>query len=1155
MNTIEQTERLKNLSPAKRALLMKSLQKNAIQSQETQTIPRRERQSGIPLSFAQQRLWLIDRLESGTVAYNVPFAVRLKGSLNPAAFERSINEVIKRHEALRTTFTLEGDQPIQIIASHASLTVSLLDLKQVPADEKEAHVQRLAADEAQTRFDLSKGPLLRTTLLQLDQDEHVALFTMHHIVSDGWSDSVLIEEIVRFYEADLAGQRAALPELPIQYADFALWQRERLQGAVLDELLSYWKQQLAGAPPLLNLPTDNPRPPVQTHPGALESRVFPEWISEGLTSLSRQEGVTPFVTVLAAFKTLLYKYANQTDVVVGTPVANRTRFETEGLIGCFLNTLALRTDLSGNPTFRQLLRQVQAVTLGAHEHQDLPFELLIETLSTERNISYAPVFQVLFLYQNKSLENLNQRDLSLTPIDIHSGTAKFDLALSVVEGTNGHLTASLEYNTDLFNAQTITWMLAHFETLLAAIVSDPEQHLHDLNLLAEAEQEQILFKWNATQTEFTETPCLHKLFEEQAARTPEAVALMFGSDSLTYQQLNERANQLAHHLRSLGVGTESVVALLMDRSLEMVISLFAVLKAGGAYLPLDPTYPPQRLSFMLSDAQPVVLLRQRGQRGTLTVPPGMTVLEVEEQKKTAVSAESVSESYANPEVEVGAANLAYVIYTSGSTGQPKGAMITHGAITNRLLWMQQQYQLDASDVVLQKTPFTFDVSVWEFFWPLITGARLVVARPGGHQDTRYLLELIRSRQITTLHFVPSMLQAFLAEAGVTQGCRKLRRVICSGEALVPELVRRYYEQLTAPLENLYGPTEAAVDVTRWGCDAEAVTPGGVSVPIGRPIANIQMYVLDEGMGCVPVGVSGELYIGGVGLARGYRGRAELTAEKFVPNPHTLEAGARLYRTGDVGRYLATGELEYQGRVDYQVKIRGYRIELGEIEAVLRQHAAITDAVVVPRQNALGEKQLVGYVVIADGADTAAGSEITSAALRKYIGARLPHYMIPAILVKLDEMPLSANGKIDRQRLPAIETKVVKTEPAAPANPIEEKLLAIWTQVLRIDQMSVDDNFFALGGDSIRIVQIVSQAQYKGLHFEAQLIYQHQTIRDLAREIEKAAQQADTVQEEAGGEEDAETLARLMEMLEGLSDADVKERIEEKTGSSLERIIQ
>jgi amino acid adenylation domain-containing protein len=1151
MSTTKQTERLKNLSPAKRALLMKSLQKNATQGQETQTIPRRERQHDIPLSFAQQRLWLIDKLDAGAVAYNVPFAVRLKGQLDRAAFERSVNEIIKRHEVLRTTFKLEGDQPVQIIAPSVSLSVSLLSLKDFPADKREEEVQRLAAEEARRRFDLSKGPLLRATLLQLDEQEHVALFTMHHIVSDGWSDAVLIQEMVGFYAAELASQPAPLPELPIQYADFAVWQRERLQGALLDELLSYWKQQLAGAPPLLELPTDNPRPPVQTYPGAIQTKVFNERIYEGLRKLSRQEGVTLFVTMLAAFKTLLYKYTNQTDMVIGTPVANRARIETEGLIGCFLNTLVLRTDLSGNPSFRQLLGQVQQVTLAAQAHQDLPFELLIDALKLERNISYAPLFQVLFLYQNKPVGKLEQAGLSLTPIDVHSGTAKFDLNLSVVEGTDGQLTASLEYNTDLFNAPTITRLLGHFETLLESIVANPDQHLLDLTWLNDAEQHQLLTTWNATQVDYPTQSPIHQLIEQQAAKTPDAVALVFNTELLTYQQLNERANQLAHQLIALGVRPESLVAILMERSTEMVVSLLAVLKAGAAYLPLDPSYPAQRLSFMLEDARPVVLLRQAGVSSSLlTVPEGMAVVELDEQKSGATTADPQYASQ-NLQVEVTPDNLAYLIYTSGSTGQPKGVMVSHQSIANRLLWMQHQYQLDSSDAVLQKTPFTFDVSVWEFFWPLMTGARLVVARPGGHQDSRYLRVLISEQQITTLHFVPSMLQAFLAEERVEEKCGSLRRIICSGEALPVELVERTFERLAAEVENLYGPTEAAVDVTRWGCQRGVKE---TSVPIGRPIANIEMYVLDGELRPVPVGVSGELYIGGVGLARGYRGRAELTAERFIPHPYSRHPGGRLYRTGDIGRYRVDGALEYVGRADYQVKVRGYRIELGEIESVLRQHQSVEDAVVLARQNASGQKQLVGYVVIEKGAGANGREQVTSADLRKYVGERLPQYMVPAILVKLDEMPLSENGKINRKRLPEPEKRQVEVKYAAPISPAEESLSAIWAQVLRIDNVSIDDNFFALGGDSIRIVQIVSQAQQKGLRLEAQMIYQHQTIRELAQELEKAAQQADTTAAQPGGEEDTETLARLMEMLEGLSEDDVRERIEQKTGAPLVRDI-
>jgi amino acid adenylation domain-containing protein/FkbM family methyltransferase len=837
----------------------------------------------MPLSFAQQRLWFLDQLDPGSPFYILFTPLRLRGALDVVALARSLNAIVRRHEALRTTFVALDGRPIQIIASALSVPLPLVDLQHLPAHEREAEAQRLTSAEVRHPFDLATGPLIRASLIRLDATEHLLLLAMHHIVSDGWSMGVFIRELAKLYESFAAGRPAPLPDLPIQYADFAVWQRQWLQGAALEAQLAYWKQQLAGAPALLELPiAGRQRPPVQTFRGAQRALTLPRSLAEALRALSQREGVTLFMTLLAAFQTLLSRYTGQEDIVIGTPIANRTRRELEGLIGFFVNTLALRIDSSGrrsgNLTFRELLARVREVTLGAYAHQDLPFEQLVEALQPERDLSRTPLFQVMFALQNAPMPPLELAGLLLEPLEIGSDVAQYDLTLILVDTAHG-FKGMLVHNADLFEAATIRRLLAHFQTLLEGIVANPEQRLADRPLLTAAERQQMLVEWNATQAEYPRDMCLHQLVEAQVARTPEAIAVAFADEQLTYRELDTRADAVARYLYALGVGPETAVGVCMERSLELVVGLLAILKAGGAYVPLDPTYPAERLAFMVADAQVPVLLTQ--QRLASALPSsGARVICLDEPLPAEHGMEGAQTVAGHAVSQVTGANLAYIVYTSGSTGTPKGAMNTHQGIVNRLWWMQETYHLTPTDRVLQRTPYSFDVSVWEFFWPLLAGARLVLAQPEGHRDSAYLIRLIAEQQITTLHFVPSMLRVFLEEPEVAR-CRSLVRVICSGEALSPDVLERFFARLDAQLHNLYGPTEAAIDVTAWACAREDAHR---SVPIGRPIANSSIYLLDRSLQPVPIGVPGELYIGGDGLARGYLNRPGLTAERFVPNP-------------------------------------------------------------------------------------------------------------------------------------------------------------------------------------------------------------------------------------------------------------------------------
>ena len=1043
-----------------------------------------------PASFAQQRLWFLHQLEPESASYNISKAMRLAGELNVGVFARSLNEIIRRHEILRTTFAMLGGRPMQLISEHQPITLPLIDLSTLAPAERERQSRRLATEEAQRPFNLRRGPLLRATLLRLAPDEHLALFTMHHIVSDAWSVGVFIREFTALYTAFKAAEQSPLPELPIQYADYAQWQREWLQGEVLEKQLSYWGGQLAGAPAVIELPTDHARPSMQSDNGAKVSCDLGTELLSRLKELSQRENVTLFMTLLAAWQVLLYRYSGQDQVCVGTPVAGRTRAETEDLIGFFINTLVLRTDLSGNPTFIELLERVREVCLGAYAHQDIPFERLVEQLQPERSLSHSPLFQVMFTLQNAPGEALDLPELRLSRVSTETRTAKFDLTLSLSEASDS-LAGAIEYNTDLFDEETISRMLGHFHHLLTAIAADPQRLVRDLPLLPDSERQQLLVEFNDTRTDFPQGLCLHQLFEEQVARTPESVALVFEDQALSYQELNARANQLAHRLRKLGVQAESRVGILLERSIEMVVSLLAVLKAGGAYVPLDPEYPGERVRFMLEDAEVCVLVTQEKLRQLLPGYEGQVLCLEAAQAEIALESEENVASGVVPE------NLAYVIYTSGSTGTPKGAMNTHRAICNRLLWMQAAYHLEAEDRVLQKTPFSFDVSVWEFFWPLLVGARLVMARVGGHRDSAYLVEEIVRSGITTLHFVPSMLRAFLGEAGLA-GCRSLRRVISSGEELPGEVAEQLLGRVRwAQLHNLYGPTEAAVDVTAWECQREW---SGETVPIGRPIWNTQVHVLGREMELVPVGVSGELYIGGEGVARGYLGRAELTADRFVPDPYGTQRGARLYRTGDVVRRQADGTLLYLGRADQQVKVRGYRIELGEIEAVLREQAGVRECVVVAAPHSSGSSRLTAYVVL----DTPDSFSVP--ALRNQLLLRLPEYMIPSSFLQLQSLPLSPNGKLDRRALPDPDhlRPALDTAAVAPTSATEVTLSAIWAEVLGLTELGIHDNFFELGGDSILSIQIVARANQAGLRLAPKHLFQYQTVAELALVADEAA---------------------------------------------------
>ncbi len=1056
--------------------------------------------SNLPLSFTQQRLWFLDQLEPGSPFYNLPTAVRLSGQLNVAALEASLNEIVRRHENLRTSFPAVDGQPAQVVAPSLVLPLPVVSLLELPGSKREAEAQRVATEQTQLSFDLARGPLIRATLLQLDAEEHLLLIITHHIVSDGWSFGVLLRELRAIYEVFASGKPSPLPELPIQHADYAAWQRQWLQGDMLQTQLDYWKNQLAGAPPALELPTDRPRPPVQSYHGATQSVLLPTRLAEKLKALSQREGATLFMTLLSAFQTLLYRYTGQDDIVIGTPIANRTRPEVEELIGFFANTLALRADLGGDPTFRELLKRVRAVALDSYAHQDLPFDRLVEALQPERNLSYHPVFQVLFILQNAPMPPVEMGGLTLTPMQVDSGTATFDLTLMLVDTSEG-LEAVVEYSTDLFDASTISRMIGHYHTLLQAVVANPDRRISQLPFMAEEEQRQLLLEWNATGAEYPKEECVHQLFERQAKKTPDKVALTFGEKELSYAELNERANQVANYLRKLGVGSDVLVGICVERSIEMMVGLLGILKAGGAYVPLDPAYPKERLAFMLQDSRAAVLVTQEHLKGDLPEHDARVVC-LDSDWSAAIAQES-TEDRASAESGVTPGNLAYVIYTSGSTGKPKGVQIPHMALTNLLCTMMERPGISSDDVLVAVTSLSFDIAGLELYMPLIAGARVVIASREVAADGLLLREEISRTSATMMQATPATWKVLLASGWPETGSGKELKVLCGGEALPAGLaaeLRRHSQSVW----NMYGPTETTI----WSSTAEVSAGASANVTIGRPIANTHIYVLDKRLQPVPVGIAGELYIGGDGLARGYLNRSDLTAERFVPNPFSETPGERLYKTGDLVRYLPDGNIEFLGRIDTQVKVRGFRIELGEIETVLGQHSLVREAVVTVREDVPGDQRLVAYLV-PDPSQTPTAGE-----LRTYVNQRLPEYMVPSAYVPLERLPLTPNGKVDRKALPAPDMARPDLDQAfvAPRLPIEEVVARIWASVLGVERVSVHDNFFTLGGHSLLATQVMSRLR-DTLNVELPLrtLFEAPTVAALAEKIAAAMQAERTIE--------------------------------------------
>ena len=1035
-----------------------------------------------PLSFTQERLWFVDSLDRGSPAYNIPLALRFRGELNLIALAESIGEVIRRHQALRTVCSITPEGPRQSLLPVTALPFPIADLLSLEGRTAEVEARRLAVEEFRRPFSLTQGPLLRQLLIRLPGRQSILVLTLHHFVADGWSIQVFLHELAALYQAFSMGRKSPLSEMPAQFRDFSEWQRKLLQGPGADEQLTYWKQRLTPLPPALDLPADRVRPATQKFRGgscALDLRRS----SEGIRALMREERATMFMALLAAFRALLYRYTQETDAAIGTAVSNRNRAEFEGVIGPMSNNLVLRTGCSGDSTYRELLRHVREVSIEALAHQDLPFEQVVKAIQPERDTSRNPLFQVMFIVQGAHSRN-GVSDIPFTLEDIDPGIVSFDLVLAVADGAE--LQGYLQYNSSLFDSATAVRMAEHFLNLLESAVRRPDEHLVALPLLSESERHQLLQEWTATQAAFPRQKLIHELVQAQVEKTPDAIAVVCGDQALSYRELDERANQLARHLRGHGVGPETLVGISAQRSLEMVIGVVAIVKAGGAYLPLDPAYPQERLRFMLEDSGAMHLLTQQSLLDRMPEHRAERILLDADWPLIATQDKRPLQAVASPD------NMACVIYTSGTTGNPKGTMLLHHGLVNQLCWRQRAYRLGPEDAVLNAASFCFDVCLWDFFGTLMSGARLVMSPTEAPPDSAQLVQLLKRYRITVMQCPPSRLQALMREADV-ETCDTLRCLITGGEVLSVDLQDRLLAGFTSHLCDLYGPSEASIDVTAWECNRHG---GHRSVPIGRPISNQRVYLLDAAMEPVPVGIAGEIYIGGIGLARGYLHRPSLTAERFFPDPFAEGAGERLYVTGDKGRWLADGNLEFLGRADQQVKVRGLRIELAEITAVLESYTGVNEAAVIVREDQPGDQRIVAYLV--------ADATLDLAELRSAVRRRLPLFMVPAAFVQVGAIPLTPNGKTDRNALPVPDPQRRDRPYNAPRDPVEEMVAIIWAEVLGAEQIGIHDDFFELGGHSLVAGKVIARlAASLGVEVPLRVMFEHPTVAGLAEHVRGA----------------------------------------------------
>ena len=1040
--------------------------------------------AAFPASFSQQRLWFLDQFDPGTAAYNIPRIFRIIGPLHVDALTRAFHAVVQRHAVLRTVFDSVEGEARQVVLSDLEVKVPLIDLTEAPEGERESKALGIAIQEGKKPFDLCEGPLLRASLIRLAPETWMLVLVMHHIVTDGWSISRLFRDLTTYYAAFLENTEPELPELPIQYTEYAQWQHEYMSGELLRKEIEHWKNTLAGAQTLLGLTTDHPRPAMQTWNGASQQITLDAATLAKLKSLAQKESSTLFMVSMALFQALLWRYSHQESILVGTPIAARNHVEVEEMVGLFVNTLVFRTDFTSDLSFRDVIRRVRSFALEAYMHQDVPFEKLVEELVPQRSLDTPPLFQVMFIFQNIPKQVFKIPGLSIKEMNFETGIAKFDLSAELWEDTEFH--CQFEYNTDLFEHSTMRRMLGHFERLIQAALENPDLPFAQLPMVSPEEREQLLVEWNRTATDYSREhpqPCVHELFERRAERSPDAVAVVAGHLEMTYRELNQRANQLAWYLLKRGVGPEIPVGLSIDRGSGMVIALLGILKAGGAYVPLDPRLPDDRLSFMLSDAQPrFVLTEQKLQRGVFGADPILLDSDWEF---------IAQESKQNPDKKLSPQTLAYVMYTSGSTGKPKGVPIEHGSIVNLLRSMQNEPGLNRDDVLLAVTTLSFDIAGLEIYLPLISGARLVIASSEDVVDGNRLRDLLNESRVTCVQATAATWRLLLAAGW--QGSPDLK-ILCGGEALAPELAKELNVRANS-VWNVYGPTETTI----WSTVYRVTGREESTIPIGRPIANTSIYILDSHHNPVPVNIAGEIYIGGDGLARGYLNRPELTAERFVAHPLLPNQSPRLYRTGDLGRFRANGEIEYLGRVDNQVKLRGLRIELGEIESVLASHATLREAVVIVTGEA--EQQRLSAYVVTDGMAAPAAGE-----LRRYLRTKLPEHMVPAGYWRVERLPLLPSGKINRAALPASLAIALREEAELvdPRNETETKLAEIWKELLQVEQAGIEQNFFELGGHSLLALQLTARIRRTfDVELPVRTVFEAPTIAALALELEKA----------------------------------------------------